>query len=203
MEELTNKVTLCEDGKYRWVYPYSLLTNPTVYFTLCKIFGGIALVGIILGYGADILRGDFSLILNDIKWWGLAVAVFLVISMLAYLIVAAMYRGKYVVEFTMDENGILHDMVPAQKKKVEVLGAVVAGTGALTGNIARTGQGVAIASHTSMQSDFSNVRSVESLRRWNTIKVNEPFAKNQIYVTKEDFDFVLDYIREHCPKIKK
>ena len=203
MEELTNKVTLCEDGKYRWVYPYSLLTNPTVYFTLCKIFGGIALVGIILGYGADILRGDFSLILNDIKWWGLAVAVFLVISMLAYLIVAAMYRGKYVVEFTMDENGILHDMVPAQKKKAEVLGAVVAGTGALTGNIARTGQGVAIASHTSMQSDFSNVRSVESLRRWNTIKVNEPFAKNQIYVTKEDFDFVLDYIREHCPKIKK
>jgi hypothetical protein len=32
--------------------------------------------------------------------------------------------------------------------------------------------------------------------------VNEPFAKNQVYTTPEDFDFVLKYIREHCPKVK-
>jgi hypothetical protein len=44
---------------------------------------------------------------------------------------------------------------------------------------------------------------VKPHRRWHTINVNEPFAKNQVYTTKEDFDFVLDYILQHCPKVKK
>ena len=44
---------------------------------------------------------------------------------------------------------------------------------------------------------------MKPLRRWNTIKVNEPFAKNQIYCDSEDFDFVLNYILEHCPKLKE
>ena len=59
-----------------------------------------------------------------------------------------------------------------------------------------------VASHTSLSSDFSKVRSIKPKRLWHTIKVNEPFAKNQIYTTKEDFDFVLNFIRQHCPKAR-
>ena len=136
------------------------------------------------------------------KYWGIAVLVFLAISFLAYLIVASMYGWKYIVRFTMDEKGILHDQIPEQKKKAQSLGKAVSGAGVLRGSPGRMGQGFLVASHTSLSSDFSKVRSIKAFRLRATIKVNEPFAKNQVYTTPEDFDFVLKYIREHCPKVK-
>ena len=196
-------VRLCTDGKYRWTYPMNMLTNPSVYITVCKIFGGIAAIGYIIGYIGPILRGDFEKVLGDLKWWGVAVLVFLAISAVAYLIVAAQYGWKYTVNFTMDENGFLHEQIPAQKKIARKIGKNVAGAGLLTGNPGRVGQGILVANHTSLASDFKYVRSVKPLRQWHTIKVNEPFSKNQIYCDSEDFDFLLDYIREHCPKLKK
>ena len=196
------RVRLCTDGKYRWTYPMNMLTNPTVYITVCKIFGGLGAIAFIATYISDIFSGNFANMIEDLKWWGVAILVFLVISAIAYLIVAAQYGGKYIVMFTMDENGIKHEQIPVQKKKGMKLGAVLAGAGALTGSPTRVGQGLLVAAHTSLASDFKVVRSIKAQRRWNTIKVNEPFANNQIYTTKEDFDFVLDYIRSHCPKVK-
>ena len=197
------EVRLCTDGKYRWTYPMNMLKNPSIYITVCKIFGGIALVAFIAMYIGPATRGEFADILSDLKWWGVAVLVFLAISALAYIIVAAQYGWKYIVQFTMDENGILHEQIEAQKKHAKNIGGALAGAGVLTGSPGRVGQGMLVASHTSLSSDFSKVRSVKPKRRWNTIKVNEPFAKNQVYTTKEDFDFVLDYILSHCPKVKK
>ena len=195
-------VRLCTDGKYRWTYPMNMLTNPSIYITVCKIFGGIGAVAFIITYIGTILRGDFAPILEDLKWWGVAILVFLVISGIAYLIVAAQYGWKYIVKFTMDENGITHEQIPAQKKKANKMGGVLAGAGILTGSPGRVGQGLLVASHTSLSSDFKVVRSIKPKPLWNTIKVNELLSKNQVYTTKEDFDFVLNYIRSHCPKVK-
>ena len=195
------EVRLCTDGKYRWTYPMNMLKNPLVYLTVCKIFGGIGAVAWIIGYTGAVFRGEWDRVLGDLKWWGVAVLVFLAISALAYLIVAAQYGWKYIVEFTMDEKGITHEQTPAQKKVAQRIGGAVSGAGALAGNVGRTGQGMLIAGHTSLSSDFAVVRSVKAFRRWHTIKVNEPFAKNQIYTTPEDFDFVLQYIRSHCKKL--
>ena len=196
------RVRLCTDGKYRWTYPMNMLTNPTVYITVCKIFGGLGAIAFIATYISDIFSGNFANMIEDLKWWGVAILVFLVISGISYLIVAAQYGWKYIVMFTMDENGIKHEQIPAQKKNARKIGGVLAGAGILTGNVGRTGQGILAAYHTSLSSDFKVVKSIKPQRRWNTIKVNEPFAKNHIYTTKEDFDFVLDYIRSHCPKVK-
>ena len=84
----------------------------------------------------------------------------------------------------------------------KALGRTVAGAGGLGGSIGRMGQGSMIAAHTSLSSDFSKVRRIKAFPRRKTIKVNEPLAKNQVYTTAEDFNFVLNYIREHCPKAK-
>ena len=196
-------VRLCTDGKYRWTYPMNMLTNPSVYITVCKIFGGIGLIAFIIGYIGPIFRGDFEKVLGDLKWWGVAVLVFLAISAVAYLIVAAQYGWKYTVNFTMDENGINHELTSKGKKIAKRIGAATAGVGGVGGSIGRVGQGILVANQTSLSSDFKVVRSVKPHRRWHTINVNEPFAKNQVYTTKEDFDFVLDYILQHCPKVKK
>ena len=197
------EVRLCEDGKYRWTYPMNMLTNPSIYFTVIKILGSLMFIAYILLNFSAFRHGEFDKILSELKWWGVAVLVFFAITMTGYLIVAAMYGWKYIVNFTMDENGINHEQIPAQARKARKLGAATAGAGVLTGSVGRAGQGMLVASHTSLASDFSKVRSVKPKRRWSTIKVNEPFAKNQVYTTKEDFDFVLNYILQHCPKVKK
>lgn len=195
-------VRLCTDGKYRWTYPMNMVTNPFVYLTVCKIFGSLAAIGFVIGYIGPIMRGDFAKVLGDLKWWGVAILVFLAISAVAYLMVASQYGWRYIVEFTMDENGILHEQVPEQKKHARRIGQAVAGAGLAAGSPGRVGQGMMIANHTSLASDFSKVKRIKPKRHWNTILVNEPFAKNQIYTTAEDFDFVLDFIRSHCPKAR-
>ena len=53
-------------------------------------------------------------------------------------------------------------------------------------------------------SHFKKVRTVKAERKRNLIKVNEALTKNRIYVEDpEDYEFVLRYISERCPKAKK
>ena len=196
------EVRLCTDGKYRWTYPMSMLKNPTVFFTICKIFGILGGIAFLTTYIGPLFRGEFSVIGHELKYWGIAILVFLVIAGLAYLIVAAVYGGKYIVQFTMDEKGILHEQIPEQKKKAQIMGGVVAGAGALAGKPGRVAQGGMIATHTSLSTDFSKVRSIKAFPGRATIKVNEAFNKNQVYTSPEDFDFVLQYIQSHCPQAK-
>ena len=37
-EKISNNITLCNDGKYRWIYEMSLFKNPTIFFLIWKIF---------------------------------------------------------------------------------------------------------------------------------------------------------------------
>ena len=48
------EVRLCTDGKYRWTYPMNMLTNPSIYFTICKIFGGIGAIAFIVTHLQDL-----------------------------------------------------------------------------------------------------------------------------------------------------
>ena len=103
--------------------------------------------------------------------------------------------------FEMDENGILHRQMQKQVKKAELLGFITAMVGILAKRPTTVGAGLLAATKTSSYSTFSAVRSVKAYRYWHLIKVNEPFCLNQVYVD-EDFDFVYNYIRSHCPKVK-
>ena len=64
------------------------------------------------------------------------------------------------------------------------------------------GAGVLAASRSKSTSVFANVRRIKPRRAFNVIKVNQLLDRNQVYVPKEDFDFVLDFIRKHCPNAK-
>ena len=204
-EELMRGVTLCDDGKYRWIYPFNMWKNPTILFLVYKIFIGIGIgIGILITIlNWKHLSWDGWEKLWEDTWPALVfIAVFTVIIFLGYAIVAGMYGGKYTILFTMDEHGINHEQIPDQAKKAQKLGAVTAIAGAATGKPGMVGMGINTAARTSMYTAFADVRSVKRGRWGNVIKLREILSNNQVYVRDEDFDFVYNYIREHCPRVK-
>ncbi len=205
-ETLKQGVQLCADGKYRWIYPFNMWTNPTILFLVYKIFfwifAGIGTLIMILSW-KHIHWDNWELLWEDTWPVLIFIAFFTVLIYVAYAIVAGMYGGKYIILFTMDENGVNHEQIPEQAKKARKLGMLTAGVGAGRGNLSMIGLGISVANRTSMYSDFKNVRSVKKGRWGNVIKIREILSNNQVYVRDEDFDFVYNYIREHCPRVKK
>ena len=54
------------------------------------------------------------------------------------------------------------------------------------------------------KSNFASVRKVKAVPHRNLIKVSELLTKNRIFVDNpEDYKFVLDYIRQRCPRVNR
>ena len=195
------EVRLCSDGKYRWVYEMNLLKNPTIFFTVLKVM--MISIGIVWLFGLVIGLGDMSLdyFLFWTKLTGIMIGMFFVLTIIGVLITAAVL-GKYVVLFEMDENEVTHIQMPRQVKKAEVIGLITALVGAMAKSPTTMGAGVLATAKTKSTSEFVNVRRVKARRRFNLIKVNQLFDKNQVYVADEDFDFVYNFIKSRCINAK-
>lgn len=204
-EELKRGVTLCDDGKYRWIYPFNMWKNPTILILVYKIFFwlfiGLGIFIMILNW-EHIHWDNWELLWEDTWPFLVFFGVFLVLVFLGYAIVAGMYGGKYTILFTMDEHGVNHEQIPEQAKKAQKLGAITALAGAAAGRPGIVGMGINTAARTSMYSTFADVRSVKRGRWGNVIKIREILSNNQIYARDEDYEFVYNYIREHCPRVK-
>ena len=197
-------VKLYEDGKYHWMYDLYLLKNPAVFIDVFKVLGiSVGIVGcfffLIQACSSGFHIEDFVFVF---KLMGIMIAIMGVLGILGYLLYAAISGWKYTVNFTMDENGVVHEQAPQAEKTAKRIGVLTALAGAASGKPGVVGAGMISASRTSMRSDFSSVRKVKAIRWMNTIKVNERFGKNRVYVADEDFDFVYKYISSHCPNAK-
>ncbi|MBQ7669672.1 MAG: hypothetical protein IJS45_03000 [Clostridia bacterium] len=193
------------DGTYTWTYEYNLYKNPSIFFLIWRIFFLIILsIFAFLTIHDAISFDDFfpGRLLTNLKFFGYFIAGMTAVSGLAYLIYAASMGGKYTVDFTMDEKGINHAQIPAQAKKAKKLGRTAFAAGAASGRFGAMSAGIA-AQRTEMYSEFAKVKKIKAYRRRGLIKVNETLNHNQVYVFKEDFDFVLGYISERCPNAKK
>ena len=201
-ERISDNITLDTDGKYRWRYDLNLLKNPTIFFLVWKIFFFIILGGFTIMFFASLGAKNFFWdgFLENAKIFAIVLGVMTGISILGYLVYAAMMGGKYCVEFEMDEKGINHKQIPDQAKKAKKLARATIFTGVATGRFSAIGAGIA-ASRTEMYSEFDKARKVKSYPRRGLIKVNERFSHNQVYVFKEDFDFVNNYIVSHCENL--
>ena len=204
-KQADSRVTLYPDGKYRWVYEVPMLKNPSILFDVYKVLGisfgivwllNVVLIGCENGYDLESLWGITSGFL-------ILMLVFLVIGYIAYVIVAWYYGWKYVVLFTMDEKEVVHQQMPRQVKKAKVLGALTTLVGAAAGKPGMMGTGVLAASRSTSTSELANVARLKPCRRLHLIKVNQLLNKNRVFVPDEDFDFVYDFLCQHCPKAKK
>lgn len=194
-QQPAGSVTLCPDGKYHWYYELNMFGSTAIIGTLFKIFGGITLAIWLL---ANIFNG-FEDFLATTKMVLIIFGVIVVLVLIGYAITAAMYGGKYCVLFDMDEKGINHCQLPKQFKKAQAMGFI---TAIASGNPSLAGAGILAASRNSLYTSFEHVRSIKAFPGQHYIKVNAPLSKNQVYVEDKDFQFVLDYIRSHCPKAR-
>ena len=205
VKKISENITLCEDGKYRWTYEVNLFRNPTVFLLVWKIF-----FFIFLGIFAVIMIADATSssaffpdrFLSDLKFLGYFVIGMTAVIVLSYLIYAAIMGGKYTVEFEMDEKGINHSQIASQAKKARAIGGTTTLLGIASGNYGMAGAGIA-ASRTSMYTGFNSVRKVIAHPKRNLIKISAGLEHNQVYVAKEDFEFVKKYITAHCPRLRE
>ena len=108
-EQADSRVTLCPDGKYRWVYEVPMLKNPSILIDVYKVLG--ISFGIVWLFNVLIIGCEDGYTLES--FWGITsgflvlMGVFLVIGYVAYVIVAWTYGWKYVVLFTLDEAKLL------------------------------------------------------------------------------------------------
>ncbi|MCR4853883.1 MAG: hypothetical protein K5893_09870 [Prevotella sp.] len=199
-----DRVRLYPDGKYRWVYEVPMLRNPSILIDVYKVLGisfGIVWLFVITLIGCD---GDL-----DLKTFGsftsgflLLILFFFVLGYVAYFILAWSYGWKYVVLFILDEKEVVHQQMPRQVKKSQVLNDLVILAGALSGRPGVAGAGFLAQSRTSSTSVLANVKKVIPCRRMNLIKVNQLLNKNRVFVCDEDYDFVFNFLCKHCTNAK-
>ena len=195
-------ILLCPDGVYRWTYEFSMYRNPAILFTVWK---AVALsVGLVWLFAAclDLFENGFDA-QGQLQTAGVFLLIFagvgIVVGGLAYLVVAAVYGGKYCVVFEMDGRGVRHSQLPKQFKKAQVLGALAVLAGAAKGSFSAAGAGMLAASRSSMYTEFAKVRGGRLARKRSTIYLSEGLERNQIYTDPQDFDFVLSFVRSRVP----
>ena len=203
------RVRLCQDGKYRWTYEFNMLKNPAIILVVYKIFGILLSIPFLINVIYLAKNGELQKEWNDRLWsgsnpkvWLVVMAVFVVLILISYLIVAWTYGGKYIVHFTLDEQCVIHEQEPAQVQRARKLGLLTVLVGILAKRPSTVGAGMLSTARSTSTSVFDNVRRIKPRRYIELIKVNQLLDRNQVYVPKEDFDFVLNFIRTHCPKAK-
>ena len=194
---------IIQDGtdSYRWMYEFSLWKNPAILITTYKVLLlGLSAPGLLMFFltlSEDGIAPAFKIFLTIMG--GGAVLMTVLLAM-AYPLLGLIYGGKYYVLFKMDNNGINHIQLDKQFKKAQALGFLTTLLGAASGSLAAGGAGISAATRKSLYTGFEGVKSVKIHSRRDTIYLNETLTRNQIYVDNENFQFVKEYILNHCPK---
>ncbi len=200
-----NRVKLYPDGKYRWIYEVPMLKNPTILLDVYKVLGISFAIVWLFNFLIVGCSGDISLdSLWNFTWVIFLVTLFIfALGLIAYIILAWTYGWKYIVVFTMDDKEVIHQQIPRQVKKAKIIGALTVLAGAMAGKPGVAGTGILASSRTSSTSTLANVKHLVPRRSMNLIKVNQTLNKNRVFVADEDFDFVYDFLCQHCTRAKK
>ncbi len=125
------------------------------------------------------------------------------LSVLGYLLYAAVMGGKFCVLYTMDDKGILMEQQAKQAKKADILADLLVLAGALVGNVTTVGMGLSSARRTSMYSTFKGMKKLTAAAKKDLIKMDAPMDHNRIWCEDdEDYNFVWNYIKSRCEGAK-
>ena len=201
----SENITMCTDGKYRWVYELNLYKNPAIIKEVARVMFISLVVVLALIFGFQMIDGigTFAEKLQFVvELAGILIAILLVITILGYLLYSYMMGGTYCALFEMDENGVCNKAQEKHVKKAELIGAITVIAGLAGGRLGVVGTGMLASARTSMYTRFDDVKELEILPGHHLIRLNEKLSRNQVYAEEEDFAFVADYIRARCRNAK-
>ena len=199
----SKNITMCPDGKYRWVYELDMYKSSAIIKEVWRVFLISVMIVAAFVFVMNIRdNGLMEALQFVVQTAAILLGIFLVLSIIGYLVFAFMIGGKYCVVFEMDEEGINHKQHQKHVKKAELIGAITALAGMAGGNLSTVGTGVLAAARTSMLTYFDDVKELEILPKEHLIRLNETLSRNQVYADDEDFAFVADYIIARCPNAK-
>jgi hypothetical protein len=204
-EKVTENIWLCPDGVYRWTYEFDMRRNPMILFTVLKVMAIAWSVVYLFTLAIDLFSGNIHSLgdfWNSSKLFVIMAGIVLVLSLVSYVILAALYGWKYQVLFEMTDTSVTHIQMPKQFKKAEAIGWLTMLAGIVAKKPSMVGLGLNVAAKNSSTSEFKSVEFVKVRRKRNTIHVNQLLDKNQVYAEDADFDFVEKYITERCTKAK-
>lgn len=189
-----DRVTLFSDGVYRWRYDMDLWSNRHMLYLLLKVLGVI--------FGASAVLFLFMLGKRNITPKVLLIT-FMVVSgalmavWIVYYIIARAKKGKYALCFEMDDSAVSL-IAPAGGAALDALSIIGAAASVASG------EQMPAASLSSRSANgntpFRGVRKVKLSEKYDVINLRSIGGMNQIYVGKEDYPFVCDFILSRVPE---
>lgn len=198
--KISENITKTGGGSYKWMYEFSLWKNPAILITVFKVLLIALMVPALLMFFLTLGEGMGEAFKLFVFMLGIGFILMFVLMIAAYIMLSLTYGGKYYVLFQMDKNGVNHIQLDKQHKKAQALGFLTSLIGAASNNVTAAGAGLLGASKKNMYTNFKKVKTLKFSPNRNTIYLNETLNKNQIYVAKEDYFFVKEFILENCPK---
>ncbi|MBR6366354.1 MAG: hypothetical protein IKS10_09725 [Lachnospiraceae bacterium] len=193
------RITLGEDGIYRWTYHMNLIKNPSIFLLVLKVLLGTCVgIWVVMTPILCIVDESWDPLVNSWKTIGIVFAIIFGLTLIGYLVYAMIMGGFYIVDFTMDDKELVHTQVPRQQEKARKVSAVTAVVGALAKNPTTVSIGMTSGTKMSSTTEFHRLKKVIVLRRRHVIKLVGG-GHNEAYAVTEDMDWLCDYIRAHCP----
>jgi len=213
MNDYPERVTLFDDGIYRWHYDMDMWKNRYILGLISKIIGLLLGIPMLLALINVLVRAmpliSQSLDEERIRFFmrddllllavvgGMLVGILLLV-VIVYAICAAAMHGQWRLRFQMDDTTVSLVRDPGTMKAVNALGAitVVAGIAAgKPGEALRMGATTA-AVNTNGATRFNSVRRVKIVEDCDVLDLRGFMSMNQVFVPREDFDAAKAFILE-------
>ena len=190
-----SRVTLGQDGVYRWSFDVNLEQDHYVRDLVMKVMFIICAGILVFMLFLMASTGDFSMLWVPLVCCGFA----MLIASLVYRAFRKKTADCYTLGYEMREHSIRLVHSPATRQAMGTAGAVTAGLMAAAGQPARgLGQGVAMgAAAQGASTSFRNIRSIRESPETNMLNLRTHLTSLQVWVCSEDYDMVRRFIEEH------
>jgi hypothetical protein len=123
---------------------------------------------------------------------------------LTWIFIMALYRGKYEVEFVLDQKGVLCRTQAKQAKKNRIVNALTVVSGLLYGKPSAAGAGILAQSRQEVFLRWSRVTKVRYKPQNHTILLRGGWTENiALFCANENYEQVEAFVRRNTPLPRK
>ncbi|MDO4804493.1 MAG: hypothetical protein Q4A32_06720 [Lachnospiraceae bacterium] len=199
----TIRITRDENGIWHWIYRLPMFRDFSILRTVIKameaVYAVMFLFSIVIIYinGSTLSRSrGFILIMLGVG------VLILLLSVVCYFGVAAIFGGYYIFVYTMDENALSVTQPVGQANKTKAIGMFAATAGTLNNNPGVTVAGLAAGGSQIAYTKFEDILSLKFDRKGGEIRIHSFMTWYSIYVHPEDFAFVEEFMTNRCTKAR-